>query len=92
MKILQVIEDAYVTLSTVPQKTKVLVTSSSHLSDLAAKFLNFSNIPYTDAEVVSPMDVHVYHEVPSQPIPKLLTLPVLVIADSSPVFSTIIPQ
>ncbi|GKC71449.1 hypothetical protein Tco_1117332 [Tanacetum coccineum] len=40
-KIVQVIEDAHVTLSTVPQKTKVLVTSSSHSSDLAAKFLNF---------------------------------------------------
>ncbi|GJZ33206.1 hypothetical protein Tco_0578642 [Tanacetum coccineum] len=55
------------------------------------KFVTFHDIPHTDAEVVSPMDVHVYHEVPSQPIPKLLTLPVVVIADSSPVFSTIIP-
>ncbi|GJT69780.1 hypothetical protein Tco_1029066 [Tanacetum coccineum] len=44
-KIVQVIEDAHVTLSTVPQKTEVLVTSSSHSSDLAAKFLNFSDIP-----------------------------------------------
>ncbi|GJR94939.1 hypothetical protein Tco_0267113 [Tanacetum coccineum] len=90
--ILQVIEDAHVTLSTVPQKTEVLVTSSSHSSDLAAKFLNFSDIPHTDAEVVSLMDVHVHHEVPSQQIPKLLTLPVLVIDDSSPVLSTVIPQ
>ncbi|GJV89106.1 hypothetical protein Tco_1533044 [Tanacetum coccineum] len=40
-KISQVIEDAHVTLSTVPQKTKVPVTSSSHSSDLASKFLNF---------------------------------------------------
>nr|GFC89372.1 hypothetical protein [Tanacetum cinerariifolium] len=45
-KILQVIKDAHVTLSTVPQKTKVLVTSSSHSSDLAAKFLNFADIPH----------------------------------------------
>ncbi|GJU89273.1 hypothetical protein Tco_1301696 [Tanacetum coccineum] len=59
-KILQVIEDAHVTLSTVPQKTEVPVTSSSHSSDLAEKFLNF--------------------------------LPVSVISDSSPVFSTVIPQ
>ncbi|GJV66671.1 hypothetical protein Tco_1482180 [Tanacetum coccineum] len=29
-------------------KTKVPVTSSSHSSDLAAKFLNFSDIPHTD--------------------------------------------
>nr|GEV35758.1 hypothetical protein [Tanacetum cinerariifolium] len=41
-KILQVIEDAHVTLSTIIQKTKVPVTSSSHSSDLAAKFLNFA--------------------------------------------------
>ncbi|GJV36138.1 hypothetical protein Tco_1408615 [Tanacetum coccineum] len=63
--ILQVIEDVHVTLLTVPQKTEVPVTSSSHSSDLAAKFLNFSDIPHTDAEIVSPMDVHVHHEVPS---------------------------
>nr|GEV39852.1 hypothetical protein [Tanacetum cinerariifolium] len=58
----QVIEDAHVTLSTVPQKTEVLVTSSSHSSDLASKFLNFLDIPHIDAETVSPMDVHVHHE------------------------------
>ncbi|GKC10771.1 hypothetical protein Tco_1007553 [Tanacetum coccineum] len=65
-KILQVIEDAHVTLSTVPQKTEVPVSSSSYSSVLAAKFLNFSDIPTTEAEIVSPMDVHVYHEVPSK--------------------------
>nr|GEY65456.1 hypothetical protein [Tanacetum cinerariifolium] len=59
----QVIENAHVTLSTVPQKTKVLVTSSSHSSKLVSKFLKFSNIPHTDAENVSPMDVHVRHEI-----------------------------
>ncbi|GJT10796.1 hypothetical protein Tco_0857838 [Tanacetum coccineum] len=53
----QVIEDAHVTLYTIPQKTEVLVTSSSHSSDLASKFLNFSDIPYTDAEIVSPIIV-----------------------------------
>ncbi|GJW70649.1 hypothetical protein Tco_0127566 [Tanacetum coccineum] len=37
----QVIKDALVTLSTIPQKSEVLVTSSSHSSDLASKFLNF---------------------------------------------------
>ncbi|GJT55263.1 hypothetical protein Tco_0990317 [Tanacetum coccineum] len=52
LEIMQVIEDAYVTLSTIPQKTEVPVISSSHSSDLAAKFLNFSDIPYTDAEIV----------------------------------------
>ncbi|GJV73383.1 hypothetical protein Tco_1493378 [Tanacetum coccineum] len=79
LEILQVIEDAHVTLSTVPHKTEVPVTSSSHSSDLAAKFLNFSNIPHTDAEIVSPMDVHVHHEVPSKQTPTLLSVPVSVI-------------
>ncbi|GKA86682.1 integrase, catalytic region, zinc finger, CCHC-type containing protein [Tanacetum coccineum] len=87
-KIVQVIEDAHVTLSTIPQKNEVLVTSSSHSFDLAAIFLNFSDIPHTDAEIVSPMEVNVHHEVPSQQTPTLLTVPVSVISDSSPVFST----
>ncbi|GJV14137.1 hypothetical protein Tco_1359460 [Tanacetum coccineum] len=56
-------------------KTEVPVTSSSHSSDLAAKFLNFLDIPHTDAEIVSPMDVYVHHEVPSQQTPALLTDP-----------------
>nr|GEZ52916.1 hypothetical protein [Tanacetum cinerariifolium] len=91
LKILQVIEDAHVTLSTVPWKSEVPITRSSHSSDLVAKFLNFLDIPYTDAEIVSPMDVHVHHEVPSQQTPTLLTGPVLVTYDSSPIFSTVIP-
>ncbi|GKD72030.1 hypothetical protein Tco_1326120 [Tanacetum coccineum] len=73
-------------------KTKVPVTSSSHSSDLAFKFLNFLDIPHIDAEIVSPMDVHVHHEVPSKQTPTLLTVPVSVITDSSPVYSTVIPQ
>ncbi|GJR07226.1 hypothetical protein Tco_0530210, partial [Tanacetum coccineum] len=40
-EISQVIKDAHVTLSSVPQKTEVPVTSSSHSSDLASKFMNF---------------------------------------------------
>ncbi|GKD25452.1 hypothetical protein Tco_1231666 [Tanacetum coccineum] len=91
-EILQVIEDAHVTLSIIPQKTEVPVTSSSHSSNLAAKFLNFSDIPHTDAEIVSPIDVHVHHEVPSHQTPTLLTVPVSVISDSSLVFFTVIPQ
>ncbi|GKF19527.1 hypothetical protein Tco_0068165 [Tanacetum coccineum] len=90
-EIIQVIKDTYVTLSTIPQKTKVPVTSSSHSYDLAAKFLNFSDIPHTDAEIVSPIDVHIHHEVPSQQTPALLIVLVSVISDSSPVFSTVIP-
>nr|GEZ33846.1 hypothetical protein [Tanacetum cinerariifolium] len=50
------------TQSNSEKETEVPVTSSSHSSDLAAKFLNFTNIPTIDAEIVSPMDVHVHHE------------------------------
>ncbi|GJS44320.1 hypothetical protein Tco_0569363 [Tanacetum coccineum] len=85
-------EDAHVTISTNTQKTEVPITSSSHSSDLAAKFLNFSDIPHTDAEIVSPMDVHVHHEVSSKQTPILLTVAVSVITDSLLVYSTVIPQ
>ncbi|GJR80618.1 hypothetical protein Tco_0151403 [Tanacetum coccineum] len=91
-EISQVIEDDHVTLSTVLQKTEVPVTSSSHSSDLAAKFLNFSNIPHTDEEIVSLIDVHIHHEVPSKQTPILLTVHISVITDSSPIYSTVIPQ
>nr|GEU73571.1 hypothetical protein [Tanacetum cinerariifolium] len=72
MEILQVKKDAHVTLYTISQKTKVSITSSSYSSDLAAKFLNFSNILHSDAEIVSPMDVHVQHEVPTTNPPSTL--------------------
>ncbi|GKG05505.1 hypothetical protein Tco_0325591 [Tanacetum coccineum] len=38
------------------------------------------------------MDVHVHHEVPSKQTPTLFIVPVSVITDSSPIFSTVIPQ
>ncbi|GJV58105.1 hypothetical protein Tco_1459110, partial [Tanacetum coccineum] len=91
-EISQVIEDAHVTLSTIPRKTEVPVSRSSHSSDLAAKFLNFSDIPTTEAEIVSPLDIPVHPEVPSQQTPTLLIVHVSVISNSSPVFSTGIPQ
>ncbi|GKB09065.1 hypothetical protein Tco_0837377 [Tanacetum coccineum] len=59
-----VVEDAHVTISTVTKKTEVPATSSSRSSDLASKFLKFSDIPHTNAEIVSPLDIHVHHEVP----------------------------
>ncbi|GKB78863.1 hypothetical protein Tco_0945758 [Tanacetum coccineum] len=70
-------------------KTEVPVTSSSHSSDLASKFLNFADIPPLDAEIVSPMDVHVHHEVPSSQTPTLLTVSVLVLTESSPIYASI---
>ncbi|GKE02373.1 hypothetical protein Tco_1390356 [Tanacetum coccineum] len=38
------------------------------------------------------MDVHVHHEVPSQQTPTFLIVPVSVITESSPIFTTVIPQ
>ncbi|GKC69691.1 hypothetical protein Tco_1115574 [Tanacetum coccineum] len=79
----QVVEDAHVTISTITKKTEVPITSSSRSSDLASKFLNFSDIPHADAEIVSTLDVHVHHEVPRTEAPTLLTIPVSVITESS---------
>ncbi|GJZ03571.1 hypothetical protein Tco_0536846 [Tanacetum coccineum] len=87
----QVVDDAHVTISTVTKKTEGPVTSSSRSSDLASKFLNFLDIPHADAEIVSPLDVHVHHEVLRTHAPTLLTVPVSVITDSSPVYTNI-PQ
>nr|GEU81528.1 hypothetical protein [Tanacetum cinerariifolium] len=56
------------------------------------KTIQKEDIPHTDAKIVSPMDVHVHHEVPIKLTPTLLTVPVLVITKSSPIYSTIIPQ
>ncbi|GJR58151.1 hypothetical protein Tco_1500313 [Tanacetum coccineum] len=49
------------------------------------------DIPHTDAEIVSPLDVHVHHEVPRTQAPTLLTIPVSVITESSPIYTNI-PQ
>ncbi|GJW53814.1 hypothetical protein Tco_0097899 [Tanacetum coccineum] len=87
----QVVEDAHVIISTVTKKTEVPATSSSRSSDLASKFLNFFDIHYIDAEIVSPLDVHVHHEVLRTQEPTLLTMPVSVITESLPVY-TKIPQ
>ncbi|GJZ33713.1 hypothetical protein Tco_0579149 [Tanacetum coccineum] len=87
----QVVEDAHVTISTVIKKTEVPVTSSSCSSDLSLKFLNFLDIPHTNVEIVSPLDVPVHHEVPRTQAPNLLSIPVSVIPESSPIFTNI-PQ
>ncbi|GKF87197.1 hypothetical protein Tco_0258074, partial [Tanacetum coccineum] len=87
----QVVEDAHVTISTVTKKTEVPVTSSSRSSNLASKFLIFLDIPHADAEIVSPLDVHVHHEVPRTHAPTLFTVPISVITESSPIYTNI-PQ
>nr|GEY38765.1 hypothetical protein [Tanacetum cinerariifolium] len=64
----------------------------NELVDTDKGFVQEEDIPHTDAEIVSPMDVGVHHEVPSQQTPTLPIVPILVISDSSPVFSTVIPH
>ncbi|GKC46951.1 hypothetical protein Tco_1064673 [Tanacetum coccineum] len=51
-----------------------------------------TNIPTTEAEIVSPIDVPVYHEVPSGQTPTLLTVLISVVTKSSLVYTTNIPQ
>ncbi|GJY84630.1 hypothetical protein Tco_0498656 [Tanacetum coccineum] len=87
----QFVDDAHVTITTVTKKTEVPITSSSRSSDLASKFLNFLDIPQTDAEIVSPLDVHVHHKVPKTQAPTLLIILVSVITESSPAYTNI-PQ
>ncbi|GJS68256.1 hypothetical protein Tco_0682821 [Tanacetum coccineum] len=87
----QVVKDAHVTISTIMKKTDVPATSSSRSSHLASKFLNFLDIPHNDAEIVSPLDVQVHHEVPRTQAPTLLTISVFVITESSLVLTNI-PQ
>nr|GEW24904.1 hypothetical protein [Tanacetum cinerariifolium] len=84
----QVVEDAYVTIT---KKTEVPVTSSSRSYDLASKFLNFLAIPPADKEIVSPLDVHVHHEVPRIHTSTLIVVPVSVIPEASHVYMNI-PQ
>nr|GEU29756.1 hypothetical protein [Tanacetum cinerariifolium] len=50
------------------------------------------HIPTTEVVIVSLIDVHIHHEVPSKQTPTLFTIPVSVIIESSPIYSTIIPQ
>nr|GEU33587.1 retrovirus-related Pol polyprotein from transposon TNT 1-94 [Tanacetum cinerariifolium] len=66
------------------EETEVPDVSFSHSSDLASKFLNFSDIHPNDAEIVSPRDFDVHHEVLRTHTSTLLTVSVLVIPESSP--------
>ncbi|GJS03309.1 retrovirus-related pol polyprotein from transposon TNT 1-94 [Tanacetum coccineum] len=50
------------------------------------------DIPHTDAKIISPIDVPVHHEVPSNQTPILLTVPISVITESSPIYTTVTPQ
>nr|GEU80309.1 retrovirus-related Pol polyprotein from transposon TNT 1-94 [Tanacetum cinerariifolium] len=78
----QVIEDAQVTITTAAKETEVPDPSISYSSDLASKFLNFSDIHPNGVEIVSPLDVYVHHEGPRIHISTLLTVLVSVIPEA----------
>ncbi|GJT59436.1 retrovirus-related pol polyprotein from transposon TNT 1-94 [Tanacetum coccineum] len=80
----QVKDDEHVTLTTVhdTQKTKGPMQSSSVFSDFANQFLNLDNIPPTDAEVISMMNVKVRHEELSTQTLPLLNIHVTVISET----------
>ncbi|GKB06420.1 hypothetical protein Tco_0834653 [Tanacetum coccineum] len=61
------------------QKTEVLLQSSFISSDYATKYLNFDNIPSSEMEIISVMDIKVQHEDPSIQTSPLLTVPVRVL-------------
>ncbi|GKB38686.1 hypothetical protein Tco_0883628, partial [Tanacetum coccineum] len=72
----QVVDDAHVTLTTT-QKTEGSMQSSSVSSDFASKFLNLDNVPPTDNEVASMMNVKVHQEESSTLAPPFLTVHIL---------------
>ncbi|GKB82316.1 hypothetical protein Tco_0949211 [Tanacetum coccineum] len=89
----QVEDDAHVTPTSahVTQKTEVPLQSSSVSSDFASQFLNLDNVPPTDNEIISMMNVDVHHKDPSNQTPLLLTIPVTVIPETSTAATTTIP-
>nr|GEU37370.1 hypothetical protein [Tanacetum cinerariifolium] len=62
----QVKDDAQATVTAAPgtQKTEVPLQSSFISSDYTTKFLNFDNIPSSETEIISMMDIKVQNEDP----------------------------
>ncbi|GKD33308.1 hypothetical protein Tco_1248817, partial [Tanacetum coccineum] len=73
------------------QKTEAPLQSSSISSDYATKFLNFDNVPSSETEIISMMDIKVQREDLSIQTSPLLTVPVTVIPESSTAPTTTIP-
>ncbi|GJR56411.1 hypothetical protein Tco_1406932 [Tanacetum coccineum] len=86
----QVVEDVHVTLTS-SQKNDSSKQSSSISSDFTSKFLNLDNVPPTDSEVPSLMNVKTYQDDSSTHAPPLLTVPVMVILETSTVSSITVP-
>ncbi|GJT86226.1 retrovirus-related pol polyprotein from transposon TNT 1-94, partial [Tanacetum coccineum] len=89
----QVKDDEHVILTTVHdiQKTEVPLQSLSVSSDFANQFLNLDNVPPTDTEVFSMMNVKVRHEEPSTQTLPLLNILVTVIPETSSAAGSTIP-
>nr|GEY40479.1 hypothetical protein [Tanacetum cinerariifolium] len=85
------VDKEIVTTAPATQKTEVPLPSSYISSDYATKFLNFDNIPSVDIEIIAMMDIKVQHEDLSSQTSSLLTVPVLVILESSTAPTTTIP-
>ncbi|GKA02739.1 hypothetical protein Tco_0675520 [Tanacetum coccineum] len=86
----QIKDDEHVILTAVhnTQNIKVLLQSSYVSSDFASQILNLDNIPPTDIEVISMMNVKVRHKEPITQTPSLLNTPVTVILKTS---SAVVP-
>nr|GEU37753.1 hypothetical protein [Tanacetum cinerariifolium] len=68
-------------------ETEVPDAIFSHSSDLASKFLKFSDKHPNDAEIFSPLDVHVHHETTPTPPPTIKTTNIpSIISDFTSVF------
>ncbi|GKC50930.1 hypothetical protein Tco_1073675, partial [Tanacetum coccineum] len=65
--------------------------SSSASSDFANQFLNLDNVPPTDTEFVSMMNVKVHHEEPSTQTPPLLNIHIMVIPETLTATGSTIP-
>ncbi|GKD48775.1 hypothetical protein Tco_1277751 [Tanacetum coccineum] len=89
----QVVDDAHVilTVAHVTQKTDDSKQSSFVSSDFANQFLILDHAPPSDHEVASMMNVTMNLEVPSTQITSLLSVPVMVIPDTSTAAATTVP-
>nr|GEU35535.1 putative reverse transcriptase domain-containing protein [Tanacetum cinerariifolium] len=89
----QVKDDEHVILTTVhdTQKTEVPLQSLSVSSDFINQFLNSDNVPPTDTEVVSMMNVKVRHEEQTTQTLPLLNIHVTIISETSFAAGSTIP-
>ncbi|GJZ60502.1 hypothetical protein Tco_0616318 [Tanacetum coccineum] len=68
------------------ETTQEQVVDDAHVT--ITTVMKKTEVPVT--KIVSPLDVYVHHEVPRTQAPTLLTIPVSVITESSPVFTNIL--